>query len=239
MKSMNDERFFDLAMKRIADQATAEERAELDAALASKPELKADFDRLRAEARLAKEVLPVIAATEATAGELPGYARERLQTKVRQTLGRPTAEKEPDHALALRWRWVLGLAAATAVIVLVGLPIFRAPNAPVVQVAMLDVAGSTRGTGTNDVALLQEVWKGSPVQNFSSSSELEAWERNWPADGWRSAAKIIYDRTVGEVRVSGHFKGQPFQKTFPVEEDLAATLREVNAFVESRTEDRR
>jgi anti-sigma factor RsiW len=90
---MNDDHFFDLAMKVIARQATEAERAELDALVARQPDLKAEFERLQADVRLAREVLPLISATEATAPELPAYARGRLQTKVRETLGRPSAPK--------------------------------------------------------------------------------------------------------------------------------------------------
>src|SRR5437667_12024582 len=100
MISMNDERFFDLAMKAIARQSTDAERAELESLLANQPELKAQFEQIRAEAHLAKEVLPLAAAAESTAGELPGYARERLQTKVRQTLGRSEGAKEKSS-----WNW--------------------------------------------------------------------------------------------------------------------------------------
>ena len=59
MNSMNDQRFFDLAMKVIARQSTDAECAELDALLASQPELKREFERLQADARIAKEVLPL------------------------------------------------------------------------------------------------------------------------------------------------------------------------------------
>ena len=117
-------------------------------------------------------------AAQAAAGDLPDYARGRLQTKVRQTLGRPAGKKEPDRSPAWDWCWVLGLGAATAVVVLVALPMFRMAKAPVVQLAMLDTTGGTRGGDTNEVALLQEMWKGAPVLNFSSASELEAWEKD-------------------------------------------------------------
>ena len=106
MNSMNDERFFDLAMKIIARQATEAERAELDALLARDPDLRAEFERLQADVRAAKDALPLLDATKATEGELPAYARGRLQTKVRQTLGRPAADKEPDRSLAWGWRLV-------------------------------------------------------------------------------------------------------------------------------------
>ena len=92
--------------------------------------------------------------------------------------------KEPDRSLARGWRWLLGLAAATAaVVLLVALPILRAPTALMVQLAMLDTAGGTRGTSTNDTAALQGMWKGVRVQTFSNAGDLEAWRTNWPAGG--------------------------------------------------------
>ena len=234
---MNDQRFFDLAMKVIARQADEEERADLDAMLADKPELRAEFTRLEADVRVAKDVLPLVAACTSSTGQFPAYARERLQTTVRQTLGRPeSAAKEPDRSLAWGWRWVLGLAAATAVVVIVALSNFRAPNAPVIQVAMLDTVGGTRGTDMNELATLQGTWKESPVQHFSSASELEAWEKNWPNGDRRPAAKIIYDPAAGEVRVSGRSRGKFFQRTFLLEkDDLALTLQHVREFVREQT----
>ena len=106
---MNDERFFNLAMKAIVRQETDAERAELDMLLARAPELKTEFERLQADVRTAKDTLPLVEAAQATTGELPAYARGRLQTKVRQTLGRPAAGKDTSRSLAWGWRWVLGL----------------------------------------------------------------------------------------------------------------------------------
>ena len=237
MNSMNDQRFFDLAMKVIARQANDAERADLDALLAREPELRAKFMRLEKDTLVAKDVLPLMNAMRETKGELPVYARGRLQTMVRQTLGRPeSAAEEPDRRVAWGWRWVLGLAAATAVVVIAALlSIFHAPNAPVIQLAMLDTAGGTRGADTNELATLREAWKGIPVQNFSNSSELEAWEKNWPNGDGRPAAKIIYDAAAGEVRVSGRSRGRVFEKTFPVEKDLATTLQQVGVFIREQT----
>ena len=100
MNSMNDQRWFDLAMKVIAGQATDVERAELDALLAREPEMRAEFARLEEDVRATKDALPLVDATLATTGELPPYARGRLQTKVRQTLGGPAAKKEADRSSA-------------------------------------------------------------------------------------------------------------------------------------------
>src|SRR4029077_15163182 len=125
---------------------------------------------------------------------------------------------------------------ATAVVVIVAFSIFHAPNSPVIQLAMLDTAGVTRGADTNEVVTLREAWKGIAVQNFSNSSELEAWEKNWPNGDGRPAPKIIYDPAAGEVRVSGRSRGKFFQRTFLLEkDDLALTLQHVREFVREQT----
>ena len=224
---MNDERFFDLAMKVIARQATDAERAELDALLARDAKLRAEFEQLQADVRVAKDALPLVDATQATAGELPAYARGRLQTKVRKTLGRPAAEKEPDRALAWGWRWVLGLAAVTAVVLVVALPMFRPPNAPAFQLAMLDTTGGTRGTDTNEAALFRQSWSVATLDSFTNAEALRAWESKVEPD----AVKIIYDRAAAEVRVLGKWRGKSFEKTFLIEQDLATTLTQAKAYI--------
>lgn len=231
MNSMNDERFFDLAMKVIARQNTDAERAELDALLTREPELRAEFERLQVDVQTAKDALPLVDATQATAGELPAYARGRLQTKVRQTLGRPAAEKEPDRSLALGWRWVLGLAATAAVVLLVALPLFRTPSVPVFQLAMLDTSGGTRGTDTNERVIFQETWSTARLNSFTNAEALREWETQSKAD----AVKVIYDRAAAEVRVLGTWRGKSLEKTFLVEPDLAAALAQVKAFVTEQT----
>ena len=231
MNSMNDERFFDLAMKVIARQATDAERTELDALLARDPDLRAEFARLQADARTARDALPLVDATQATAGELPAYARGRLQTKVRQTLGRPAIEKEPERSRARGWRWVLGLAATAAVVLLVALPILRTPNAPVIQVAMLDTAGAVRGSDTNEVALLRETLSPATLNSFTSAGALSEWETKGKPD----AVKVIYNRAAAEVRVLGKWRGKSFEKSFLVDPDLATALKAAKSFIAEQT----
>lgn len=222
MNSMNDQRFFDLAMKAIARQSMETERAELESLLASRPELKAEWERLQADARLARETAPLRSAMAASQPEFPAHARERLQTQVRQTLGGADIVKRGGW----NWRWALGLATATAVI-LFSFTLLN-PGRPVIEVAMLGTAGGVRGAETNQIALLQTRWK--DVRQFSTPTELEQWEKK-PAKSKRSFAKIIYDRTAGEVRVAGRAHGNSFQKTFSVEKDLSITLEQVTSFV--------
>ncbi len=214
---MNDQRFFDLAMKAIAHQGTD---AELEALLSAKPELKAEWERLQADAKLARKAAPLTSAMESSQPEFPAYARERLQTKVRQTLGNPDTVKRRGGL----WRWALGLATATAVI-LFSLTLLN-PRPPVIQVAMLDTAGAVRGAETNPVSLLQARWK--DVRQFSNAQESAVWERQ-PASGG-DFAKIIYDPAAAEVRVSGRAGGKNFTTTIPVEKNLGSALDEAAHF---------
>lgn len=232
MNPMNDDRFLDLAMKVVAQQATAAEQAELDGLLASRPELRTELEQLRGAARLAKEALPLVSATEAMAGELPGYARGRLQTKVRDTYGAArTAEKVETREAFGSWRWLFGLATATAVLALIVVPSLLPKPRVSVQVAMLDLTGTTRGVDTNEVTLLRQTWQDAPFESFSQPTKLEDWEKSWPQDAKGTVAKIIYDRSAGEVRVIGRHKEQPFQKAFVVEKDLPGTLKAAAEFV--------
>jgi hypothetical protein len=234
---MNDQHFFDLAMKTIAKQATNAERAKLDLVVAADPQLKAEMERLRAESRVFKEVLPLVQATEAKEGELPGYARARLQTKVRQTLGRTGAAlSEAKTAHKRGWRLsMIGLTAATALVAVLLVPVLTKSPGPIVQVAMIDLVGTTRGTNAVEVETLRQTWKESPVESFSSTSALGEWEKTWPGKGKKPVVKVIYDRSAGEVRVIGHFDQKEFQKTFPLEPDLQTALRRVASFIAEET----
>jgi hypothetical protein len=232
MSVMNDQRFFDLAMKSIASQANEGERAELDAMLASQPDCRAKFDRIREDARLAREVLPLLAATESSAGELPEYARGRLRTKVRETLGAPVPPVRPK---ARGWRWVVGLSTAAVLGLVVLFALFGPSAKPVVEVAMLDLAGPSRGTDPNDSAALHRAWPGAAVQSFASPTDLENWERAWPQSERRAIAKIIYDRSAGEVRVIGRSKGKSFRRTIAVDQKLEDALLQAQRFVREQT----
>lgn len=230
MNGMNEQRFLSLAMKVIGGQPTDAERTELDAALAADQELRAQFAKLRGEVAVARGILPLVEAANASAGQLPAYARERLQTKVRQTLGRPVEEKRTPM---WDWRWFLVLAPAVATIVL--LLWVAVPAGTVVQVAMLDTVGGTRGASEDDKVALQGTWPDLTPEVFSSAEQVDEWEKNWPPSGRAVVVKIIYDKGAGEVRVSGRKANRLFQRTFPVEAGLGSTLKQVESYVADET----
>ena len=224
---MNEQRFFDLAMKAISRQSTEAERAEFNSLLAAKPELKTEFERMQADSQLAKEVLPLVAAVDAVEGEFPTYARERLQTKVRQTLG----QRQPATArVRWNWRWVISLAAAAAAIVTLTVIQMRKPIEPAIEVALLDTAGPVRGSEPEEIATLKRQWNDSSVASFNKAEDLKAWETNWPA-ARKTAAKVIYDRNAAEVRVLFDPKTAAKPKVFPVQTDLKSTLDQANSYI--------
>lgn len=227
---MNDQEFFDLALKVIGRRASDAEREQLEELLASRPDLKAQFEEIRDDARLAKKVLPLMEAVGSSSGEFPAYARERLLTKVRQTL------VQPQPAPAKRgwnWRWALSFAVGAAAVVLLLLPMLTQPREPIIQVAMLDTAGPVRGEDS-DLGALKAQWKNSEVRTFDTAGQLDTWTTNWPS-GVKVAAKVIYDRAAGEVRVILYGPGKPVEKTFSVGQDLAATLRQATGFIQEQT----
>ena len=124
----------------------------------------------------------------------------------------------------------MGLAAA-AVVLLVALPMFRPPNAPVFQLAMLDTTGGTRGSDINEAALLRASWSVATLDSFTNAEALREWESNGKPD----AVKIIYDRAAAEVKVVGKWRGKSFEKTFLIEQDLATTLTQAKAFIGEQT----
>lgn len=95
MKPINDERFYELAMKSIARQCTAEDEAELQFALGENPARVPELAQLHTQAKVAKELLALVAATEATGPKLPASARARLRKHVAAVYGEPQPAPEP------------------------------------------------------------------------------------------------------------------------------------------------
>lgn len=187
------------------------------------------------ECALAKETLPLMDALETDKPEFPAYARQRLQTKVRQTLGgAPSSGGTPDQPAKvawLGWRWLLGLGVAAAVAALLIVPRFLGGNELMVQLAVLDVAGAVRGGDTNEVALLRQHWPEAALTEFDQADTAGSWEAAEPAQRGKPVARIIYDHAAAEVRVNVWQKGNQTSKSFAVNQGLEATMREVKQFV--------
>jgi hypothetical protein len=238
MNPMNEDHFFDLVMKSIAGQATDSETRELEALISANPDLQAELDRLRADVRLAKEAVLLVDAVQAKGAELPGYARERLQARVKETFGQQKKEAEEEReakAFAWDWKWFLGLAATAAVVALIAVSVLMAPPKTQIEVAFLDLAGPTRSAGTNESVLFLETLEGATATNISSLSDLKAWEQFWPAKRWGYQIKVIYDRALAEIRVVGRGRGREFSHRFSVGAEPRQALNEVQTYVKTET----
>ena len=84
MNKSEDERFCELAHKRVAKEAQQAEVAELETMLENNPELRHEFDRIEADATLAREVLPLMETIQHPAGGGPQVPMDRLRREVRK-----------------------------------------------------------------------------------------------------------------------------------------------------------
>lgn len=135
------------------------------------------------------------------------------------------------------WRWWIGLATATAAVVLVLVLNRPGPNLPpVIQVAMLDSVGTVRGTGVQPMELLQQQWKDAKPQEFDDAGKLKSWQESWPAGSKQTVVKVLYNRDTGELRIIVRTNGTlTSEKVIPVkdERELSMLIREVEAFIQS------
>ena len=107
MSTETPDRFFDLAMMKIAGQSSDAELSELEKLLAQEPGLKEEYEQLAQESRLLNELIPMAKATQATEGEFPEWARPNLQLEVKEAFSRPLEEEGPITSLLIEARRLL------------------------------------------------------------------------------------------------------------------------------------
>lgn len=155
---------------------------------------------------------------------LPDHVRARLNAALDQKIAASPAveakpavnhrrqpEREPSWLEV--WRWWIGLATATAAIVLIVVLNPPGPNLPpVILVAMLDSVGTVRGTGVQPLELLQQQWKAVKPQEFDDAAKLKQWQEDWSAGGKGTVVRVIYDRDAGELKVLKVVEGKVVQR---------------------------
>jgi outer membrane protein assembly factor BamB len=119
------DRFFDLAMTKIAGQSSDAELSELEKLMAQEPGLKEEYEQLAQESRLLDELIPMAKATQATEGEFPEWARPNLQLEV-QKIFKPDEEKET--AQSLFWSKFFYFGGGLALAVFVGMLVLNEPK---------------------------------------------------------------------------------------------------------------
>ena len=211
-----------------------------------------DAEKSKLEQEL-KKAAPVINRLSDGPSVLPDHVSARLNAALDRKF--PLAAQpasEPAELAAIRrtvveqekaepswlevWRWWIGLATATAAVVLIVALNRPGPNLPpVIQVAMLDSVGTTRGTGEKPLELLQQHWKDAKPQEFDDAGKLKQWQTDWPAGSKQTVVKILYDRDAGELRLTVRVKDRPaVEKIFPVKQgqELGSVLPSVKAAID-------
>ena len=223
MNPVDEQRFFDLAMKVASGQSTNAERAELDALVRTNAELKAELAKLSRESRIAREVVPLLAAAESSAGEFPGYARERLQTKVRESV------RGRNAGGSWNWRWLAGLAASAVAAVVILLAVAQRREAPVIEIALLET-GLVRGAAKNEAGALTNRWQNAKVQTFSSEAGLRGWETNLPSVGKR-VVRVICDAAAGEIRVIKLEGATREERIFQADTNISKIISRIDEYI--------
>ncbi|NBR88041.1 MAG: hypothetical protein EBT61_21540 [Verrucomicrobia bacterium] len=112
------------------------------------------------------------------------------------------------------------------------------PNLPpVIQVAMLDSIGATRGTNASPLTVIQQQWKDVKPVEFSDNEQLKQWQKDWEAGSNRTVAKIVYDRDAGVIRVTVRSAGRLLvERSFEVkaEQDLPSVLESVKSLIKEQ-----
>lgn len=212
-----------------------------------------DAEKSKLEQEL-KKAAPVINRLSDGPSVLPEHVRARLNSVLDKKFPlaaqpasqepaavRKTAveQEKPEPSWLEVWRWWIGLATATAAVVLVVFLNQPGPNLPpVIQVAMLDSVGTVRGTGEKPMEMLQKQWKEAKPQEFDNAAKLKQWQEGWPVDPKQPAVKILYNVDTRELRVLLRSGGTAVrEKVIVVTEprELSKALIEAEAFILEKT----
>jgi hypothetical protein len=116
---MDPEFFADLALRVIAGDASADERAALERELTANPDRRGEFEQLALVLRTLRDVAPLAEAARATEPVLPAYRVNELRTAVRQHFGPAAARPRPLRRVLNGLRWFVAAGGLTATAALV------------------------------------------------------------------------------------------------------------------------
>ncbi|NBU11590.1 MAG: hypothetical protein EBS84_21750 [Proteobacteria bacterium] len=211
-----------------------------------------DAEKSKLEQEL-KEAAPLINRLSDGPSVLPDHIKARLNAALdkkfplaaQQAAEEPAParnkaveQEKPEPSWLEVWRWWIGLATATAAVALIVVLNRPGPNLPpVIQVAMLDSIGATRGTNASPLTVIQQQWKDVKPVEFSDNEQLKQWQKDWEAGSNRTVAKIVYDRDAGVIRVTVRSAGRLLvERSFEVkaEQDLPSVLESVKSLIKEQ-----
>ena len=186
---MDADTFTDLALRVIAGEGSADERAALERELADSSR-RADFDQFALTFTAIRTAAPMNAATQATAPELPAYRVHELRSAVRRHFGPLTAVRHTPLLDALRWLFAgVGLAGLATLVVL-----FCFAN------RTIEVGLYTSDLGRNaDKNITQQDIPTAKLVTFDKDAEYDSFQSQPLA--WYEHAKIWVDNEHDQLHI--------------------------------------
>jgi len=240
---MRDE-LLELVMNKATGRATEEELNRIDDILELEPNLWDDYNQWHRDMPALRGVMCFAAATAEDKHQLPEHIQKELRARMRVALRRPQPNYDRLMELVNKppnpqpsWRWAVAPAVGLAAIVVISLVLFNnrpeaeapaelpevvinfqqqpaAPAAPVIQVALLDIVGATRGPEDTTLQQLQAAWPKVEVYQFSRSTRSEDWLSQWPLTANGPVCKIFYNQSAGELQLIAIVNEQKHEASF-------------------------
>src|SRR5437899_3338719 len=108
MNIRDEERFHELAHKALANENQANEQAELQTLITEHPKLKEEFERIRTETAVAREILPMLEDLKYPQKGIPRPPMRRLRKETREVFISYGAEskRELHDLIAALEAWI-------------------------------------------------------------------------------------------------------------------------------------
>lgn len=236
---MRDE-LLELVMNKATGRASEENLRRIDAILELEPHLWDDYNQWHRDMPALRGVICLAAATAEDRHQLPEHIRKELRARMRAALRRPQPNYDRLMELVNKpsnpqpsWRWAAAPAVGLAAIVIISLVLFnnrpenvapvepevagnhpQQPAPPVIQVALLDIVGATRGPEDPTLKQFQAAWPKVEVHQFSRSARSRDWLSQWPITANGPVCKIFYNQSEGKLRLIAIVNEQKNETSF-------------------------
>jgi len=222
---MDAETFTDLALRVIAGEATADERAALERELSGDAARRAEFEQLALALDTLRTVAPMTEAARASEPALPAHRVGDLRTAVRRHFGPAAARQKRSQPVldALRWLFAGGGLAGLAALVVV-----------------LCFSNRTIEVGLYGSDLTRGGSQGFSAQDMPAA-KLVTFEQDAPFDAWQSQplpwyehAKIWVDNDHDQLHIVRRLGyGHIVSETQPLAPTLEAQRAQIQQVIQS------
>jgi hypothetical protein len=223
---MDAESFTDLALRVSAGEATPDERAAVERAMAADPARRGEFEQIALALDALRAASPMTEAARATSPGLPAHRVQELHTAVRQNFG-PAATREKRRTPVLNaFRWLFaggGLVGLAAIIVLLCFS-----N----RTVAVGLYGSDLAAVRGDQGFSPQDFPAATIVAFDRDAAFDAWQ-NQPL-AWYEHARIWVDNEHDQLHILrriGH--GNVVSETQPLAPTNEAERAQIQQAIQS------